>query len=448
MTKNNKILAILSASALLALGVSISSFAADSGWIQSNGDWYHTNKSGEYETNVWRDNAAKTYKFYLGDDGKMVTSELIEDGSNYYYVNGDGVQIRNSWVSLFDESDNEDRWYYFDNNGRAYESGWKEINGKRYHFSDFKMDYGWLSEDGEMIDSDTDDIWEEAIYYVGENGDRHDNQWVSIDNFDQDKYENRDIIWVWFGSNGKKVVDSTKTINGVKYSFDEIGAMVSEWYGSATPSEASYKYYNEDGSMAKGRWFKAIPSEEQNSEDYSDDIERWFYANSNGTLVKDTIKTINGKKYIFDEYGIMQTGLVVVDDNKKIVEVLGNKEDGMPTSDEVISAYGTGDLMYFDESGAMKTGKITLELDDETYTFKFANTGKALDGVKDGYLYDNGLLIKADREDKYKVVTVHSKEYLVNTSGKVMKAGTYTDNDDNKWEVKTDSNGDYIINKV
>lgn len=447
MTKNNKILAILSTSALLALGTSIISFAATNGWVQSNGDWYYTNRNGEYETNVWRDNASKTYKFYLGDNGKMLTSELIEDNGNYYYVNGDGVQIRNSWVSLFDESDNENRWYYFDNNGKAYENGWKEINGKRYHFTDFKMDYSWLNEDGEMLDTDTEDIWKEATYYVGDNGERHDNQWVSVEEFDQDEYENRDILWVWFGSNGKKVVDSTKTINGVKYSFDEAGAMVSEWYGSATPSEASYKYYNEDGSMAKGRWFKAVPSEEQNSEDHDDDVERWFYANSNGTLVKDTIKTINGKKYIFDEYGIMHTGLVVVDSNKKVVEVLGNKEDGMPTSDAVKSAFRTGDLMYFDESGAMKTGKVTLELDDETYTFKFGSNGKALDGVKDDYLYENGILIKADKDNKYEVVTVREKEYLVNTSGKVMKSGTYKDSDDNKWVVTKDDNGDYSITK-
>lgn len=433
----------------IAMSIPMTSLAASqAGWVLKGNDWYYNNRSGEAEQNVWRDNAAKTAKFYLGDDGKMVTNSLVDHDGHMYYVNGDGVQSRNQWRLLETDEDEEARWYYFDSNGRAHEEGWKTINGKRYHFTDYKMDYGFLGEDGSMLDGDEESIWEEAVYYAGDNttGWRQDEVWVSIDDFDTSEYDKEDVLWLRFGSNGKKIVDSVKSIGNARYAFDAKGAMVSEWHGSATPSDADYKYYNTDtGVQERGHWFQAVPSEDQNADDYHDDTYRWFYALPNGKTVKDTVKTISGKKYIFDANGIMQTGFVVVDSNNHIVDVLGDDED-MPSASQIIAAKSDGSLMYFDPSGAMKTGRLSIQLDDDNYTFKFAKSGKALHAVSDGYLYNNGILIKADKDSgyKYQIVTVDGKDYLVNTSGKVMKAGTYKD-DDLKWEVTGNNNDGYSI---
>lgn len=423
--------------------------AGQPGWVLKGNDWYYNNRSGEAEQNVWRDNAAKTAKFYLGDDGKMVTNSLVDHDGNMYYVNGDGVQSRNQWRLLETDEDEEARWYYFSEGGKAYEEGWKTINGKKYHFTDYKMDYGFLSEDGDMLDGDEESIWEEAVYYVGDNttGWRQDNVWLSIDDFDTSEYDRQDIIWLRFGSNGKKIVDKTTSVDNKKYAFDSKGAMVSEWHGSATPSDADYKYYNDStGAQERGHWFQAIPSEDQNADDFHDDTYRWFYALSNGKTVKDTVKTINGKKYIFDANGIMKTGFVVVDSNNHIVDVLGGGDGDMPSSSEIIGAKSDGTLMYFDRDGAMKSGRFNLELDDDNYTFKFSKTGKALHAASDGYLYNNGILIKANKDDgyKYSIATVDGKDYLVNTSGKIMKAGKYT-SDDLKWEVVGDNTNGYTI---
>ena len=54
----------------IAMSIPMTSLAASqAGWVLKGNDWYYNNRSGEAEQNVWRDNAAKTAKFYLGDDG-------------------------------------------------------------------------------------------------------------------------------------------------------------------------------------------------------------------------------------------------------------------------------------------------------------------------------------------------------------------------------------------
>ena len=104
----------------------------------------------------------------------------------------------------------------------------------------------------------------------------------------------------------------------------------------------------------------------------------------------------------------------------------------------------------------MKTGKVRIDEDsdsdwaDEIFYFadsgKIGEKGQAITGVKKGYLYDNGLLIKADSDVKYEVFTVDGQDYLVNRSGKVMDSGTYKDGDGNYWVVQ-EIDGIYNISK-
>lgn len=441
----NKKLAVMTAAMAMASLASMTAFAATSGWVQEGNTWYYIDSNGDRVTDTWK--TSGSHKYYLGDDGKMVTDDIVEgSGSGYYYVNADGAMITNEW-RLVDDGEGEERWMYFSESGKSYESGWKTIGNYKYHFTDNKMNYGFLDDDGSEIEDDDGREWETAVYYTGDNahGQRLENQWLEVFDFDSDKYEDVSSIWIYFDSNGKKVTNKTKTINGVKYAFDDLGAMVTEWLDADTATSSNIKYYSEDGAQYKGRWFQAVPSEAQNYEDYHDGTERWFYANSNGNLVKDTMKTINSKKYIFDDAGIMQTGLIVVDDSNKIVEVLGNLDDEMPTASEVKAAYSSGKLMYFAESGERKTGKISVRLDDDTYTMKFKSSGQAVHGVEDGYLYDNGILLKAE-DTKYEVVTWDGKEYLVNTSGKVQKSGEYKDTKEYiKYTVSGDNANGYTI---
>jgi len=452
MRKLYRPLAYLGTVAMIASSMSFPAVAATTGgWELRGNDWYYV-KNGEEVRDEWR--TSGEHKYYLGEDGRMMKNALIEDGDKVYYVKSDGSMLTNQWRLLEVDGDYDDRWYYFDNNGRAYEEGWKTINGRKYHFSDHKMDYGWLDADGNMLSEDgysDDNDWAEATYYCGDNttGWRYEDSWIRVDDFDTDRYPDNDCIWVWMESGGKKAVDKTKSIKNKRYSFNEEGAMVTEWYGSATPSEADYKYYdNPDGDRTDGEWFQAVPSEEQNATDHDNDTLRWFYANKSGVTYKGSIKTIKNKKYVFDENGIMQTGFVVVSGTTYVRTIGGYDEEGnvesMPSPAE-LAAVDDGTIMFFGPDGARKTGKFKLDLADEDHYVKFNKNGEAAHGVVDGCLYDHGVLIDSG-DEKYAIVTVDGKDYLVNKSGKVQKSGKVTDSSNNiEYTVSGNNTDGYTI---
>jgi len=104
----------------------------------------------------------------------------------------------------------------------------------------------------------------------------------------------------------------------------------------------------------------------------------------------------------------------------------------------------------------MKYGKVKLtnaeDLDDGTYYFtnsgSLGTKGESFTGVYKGYLYDNGELVEAEDGMKYEKVTVAGKDYMVNEAGKVKTSGTVKDDNDQKWSITKDANGDYVITKV
>ncbi|MDM8299160.1 argininosuccinate lyase, partial [Enterocloster aldenensis] len=194
--------------------------------------------------------------YYLDTDGEMAIDTLIEDGDNYYYVDINGVMAANQWVAIDNEDAGEDNepdhyWYYFQANGKALKNGdnskvaLKTVNGKKYAFDeDGKMLYGWVKEDdASRIDNTDGDGFKEGDYYFGGEDD---------------------------------------------------GAMTVGWlqmditYDEATSDKEIAPVFNDD-----------------------EDQTRWFYFQSNGKKVRakdgdvQKSKTINGKKYEFDQYGTM-----------------------------------------------------------------------------------------------------------------------------------------------
>ena len=53
MRKQNKLIVVLSASALLAIGGSIPSLASE-GWVNENGVWVYYNNDGERAAEEWK----------------------------------------------------------------------------------------------------------------------------------------------------------------------------------------------------------------------------------------------------------------------------------------------------------------------------------------------------------------------------------------------------------
>ncbi len=385
MRKQTKIAAIVSAAALLAIGASMTSFAA-TGWQEENGSWVYYNRSGEQVSDEWEKSGNNW--FYLGDDGVMATDQLIEYNDNYYYVDVNGAMVTNRWVAIDNEdAGDEDQpdvwWYYFQANGKAYknthQSGKifkKSINGKTYCFDeDGKMQYGWVSNNDGQTKYE-DDAWqvtdsEDYLYYFGDENDGamtvgwREIALTDVSDAESDQpgdsfWDEDQVRWFWFKSSGKRQTDKTnKTINGRKYGFDEYGRMIADWYTSTDTDETARNYSRrgtsdnaianrsreyarefmyfsspEDGARYTKGWFKVVPGYYLNNGDYDDSNNRWYYADGDGQIYAGQIKSIKGKKYAFDLKGGMISGLAIlrVDKSNKIYEYLDD-EDVYDTED-------------------------------------------------------------------------------------------------------------------
>jgi len=327
-----------------------------------------------------------------------------------------------------------------------------------YYFGDEDdgaMTTGWL-----LIDVTYDAATEDSYKYIAPA-------------FNDDEDQTR---WFYFKSNGKMVKADNegetkdKTINGKKYAFDHNGAMVAEWsldqkdakkasdsekralVGEATASNAwtgngkyaeyskAWKYFNsvEDGARVSKGWFKVVAAEYLNSGKYDDDEDAWYYADGSGNLYAGEFKTINGKKYAFRNDGRMLSGLKFIKDdgNGYFDDVRADDDDDYAFDDEdkfldTARDYyeANGYKCYYfggGEDGAMRTGKTSLTFDGENTNFYFEKSGgkkgAGVTGEKDDKLYQSGMLLKADTDDKYIVVEKQthfkadgSKDYVTYT---------------------------------
>ena len=466
MRKQTKIAAIVSAAALLAIGASMTSFAA-TGWQEEDGTWVYYNKAEEKVTDKWAKSGDNW--FYLDGDGYMATDMLIEDDDDYYYVDANGAMVRNQWIAIDNEDAGNDddepevHWYYFQNNGKAYRKKGstsvfkKSINGKTYCFNeDGQMQYGWVDSEGQT--NYEDDAWSSCDYYFGdENDGAMSVGWRLISIVDEGNAEDLqpgDAFWdedqdrwFWFKSSGKKQTSKdNKTINGKKYGFDEDGRMIADWYTKeATPTTATssqgheeytetFMYFStpEDGARYTKGWFKVVPGYYLHEGKYEDGDNYWYYADGKGHIVASEIKTIKSKKYLFDNYGRMKKGLQFVvfpgaDETKIVDAVLADDDYGKGKYGADFEGYDTEDnfdhtvqnltpqlesgecaFMYFsndeDHDGSMKTGKQTINIDGDSFTFKFytsgARKGQGISGVDDKKIYVGGKLIAADSDEK------------------------------------------------
>ena len=550
MKKQTKLVAVLSTASLLAIGASMTSFAA-TGWTEEDGTWVYYNRDGERATDEWKKSGNSWY--YLDSNGEMAIDQLIEDGDDYYYVDINGVMATNQWVAIENEDAGEDdepdqNWYYFQANGKALTNGdndnvsLKTINGKKYAFDDEgKMLWGWVDADNaEHIDDSEGDAFKEGDYYFGGSDDGAMTVgWLQVDItydeatdddykytapvFNDDEDQTR---WFYFKSNGKKVYaedsDRTKdrTINGRKYAFDEYGAMVAEWsldeedlmketptYASGTNASGStvianrvnggaisdtatasvagtdgngdgiltgsgkdarytqaWRYFNsvEDGSRVSRGWFKVVPAEYLNDEKYDDDEEAWYYADGSGSLYAGEFKTINGKKYAFRNDGRMINGLKFIweDPNADNLVVAGDDDDYYRFDseedflDSAVNYYEPQDFKcyYFGgaDDGAMRTGKTTVEVDGENHNFYFeksgGNKGAGITGEEDDKLYQSGMLLEADSDEKY-VVVRKTTHYTVDGSTRKKDYETYEKLEDAEEFMDTLANG-YTLTDV
>ena len=423
MRKQTKLVAVLSTAALLAIGASMTSFAAQ-GWAEEDGTWVYYDRNGDRVTDKWAKSGNNWY--YLDSDGEMAIDTLIEDSDNYYYVDVNGVMASNQWVA----SDNAER---IDNtDGNAFNDGVYYFGGE----DDGAMTVGWLQ---------MDITYDEAT-----------NDYEIAPLFNDEEDQSR---WFYFKSNGKK------------YAFDQYGAMVAEQSldiakatanlgtnstsavektGNSAQYSKAWRYFNsvEDGARVSKGWFKVVAAEHLNEGKYNDDEDAWYYADGSGNLYAGEFKTIKGKKYAFRNDGRMVNGLkfikgegtgsltVVADDD--LDDHLFDDEDRFDQNAPWFEANGYHCYYFGDgDDGAMRTNKTSVAIDGDNYNFYFEKSGghkgAGVTGEEDDKLYQSGMLLKADSDDKYIVV-----EKTSHYEGDKVKYTTYRKLDDAKEFMNAD----------
>lgn len=458
MRKQTKLVAVASAAALLAIGASMTSFAA--GWTEEDGTWVYLDKDGDRIYDTWKKSGANYY--YLNEDGEMATDALVEYEDYYYYVDENGVKVTNQWVAL----DNEDGemvgnyepsvlWYYFGSNGRAYTNGGdkvRTIGGKKYIFDEEgRAISGWYETASDKLYyfGTEDECWA----YTGWQQIEPDDTLLMFagleetDAFDSEK-------WFYFKSNGEARRNAKVYIDGLYYTFDAYGRMSTKWVtataGVSTPGYRA-RYDASYGNLQKGWVYTNVNND-------SDSTKKWFYLdnygeafNENGrdaagtataakwdgsewatgedVLTNVAAKVIKGKTYLFNNAGQMLTGVYKVADVAR---------EGSSTALDGIYFFSDGDGAV---EGEMVTGKETVVYDDVECAYYFDKKGKAyINKIADGVLYDeNGVKVAAEDGNNYQLVQVTNnislkgsddtvvatgETVMVTSAGKIKKSGT------------------------
>ena len=228
-----------------------------------------------------------------------------KDGKDCYYVNGNvviGLQIIGGQYYYFDvEGIMQTGWqtiegekYYFYPSGSA-AIGWGKINNKQYYFSDTGvMQTGWQTIGGQF-------------YYFANTGVMQTG-WQTIGGQTYYFYSSGSMLTGWLTQDNKKyyfypsgsmVVNTTVTIEGVKYEFDKNGVLKENNKEGWSLEEGKYYYYQ--GGRRHTGWLRLSG-------------EYYYFANTG--VMQTGWQTIGGQTYYFYSSGSMLTGWLT-QDNKK-----------------------------------------------------------------------------------------------------------------------------------
>ncbi|MCI9569190.1 MAG: cell wall-binding protein [Lachnospiraceae bacterium] len=197
--------------------------------------------------------------------------------------------------------------------------------------------------------------------------------------------------WIYLDNNGNRVTNEwRKGADNLWRYLNGSGEMsISTW--------ADNEYYvDSNGIMVTNQWQQLRDPYDDYGETY------WFYFGGSGKMIRDGWKKIDGKNYLFDSDGIMQTGW---------------SDDGM---------------YYLGSDGAMKTGWRYLEPqerddDEDSYSGPESDDGKYW-----YYFSPNGKKFTpagTDAGGDYRVSKVNGKYYCFNYDGQMQTGWVYMEGD-------------------
>ena len=324
-----------------------------------------------------------------------------EDGSRYYYYDEENYYADITiWIGdycyRFDETGAVVTGFYIDESGSRHyyyedghaESGWIEKDGARY-YSD---SYGTLLVDTtEYIDGYYYRFYETGVMVVG-----WYKQTYSYGSFDWYYYDQSGkmhtgwlhlgSLWYYCDTGGRIYRNETSTINGITYRFNESGAMVTGWYKQTYGNDSyDWYYYDKNGAPHKG-WLEVGGV--------------WYYCDSYGGIYRNTVQTINGINYRFNDSGAMVTGWYKVSYN----------------SDQY-------DWFYYDKSGAPHKGWVQSG-GKWYYCYSdgciYRNTTLSAGNYREYRFNDNGAMVTAWFKKSYKdpeTGKVYTTWYYYDTNG-------------------------------
>ena len=284
-------------------------------WVEDSNGWKYK-EGGKYVTNSWKDIDGKRYyfdangyrvtgwqtiggkKYFFMPEGYMMTG-WISFGSTRYYLMPDGHMLT-GWCSFGSTK------YYLASDGKMVR-GWQTIDGKRYYFNDDGvMQTGWQTINGKKYF-----FMPEGYMMTG---------WISFGSTRYYLDKNGVMQTVW------------QTIDGKRYFFMPEGYMMRGWI-----SFGQTRYYlDSNGVMVTGK--QVI------------DGTTYTFA-SDGKLIVESKrgwKTVNGKKYYYNENGVAVTGWQTID---------GKKYFFMPEGYMMTGWISFGKTRYYlDKNGVMQTG--------------------------------------------------------------------------------------------
>ena len=357
-------------------------------WKSESGGWRFYNSAGVMQKGLFTIDGKK---YYLGPDGIMKTG-WQQIGNHYYYFGSDG-SMRTGWFSA------GSTWYYLHSDG-SMAFGLEEVEKLLYFFgasNDGAMKTGWHKVS-------------DAYYYFGSSG-AAAKGWQYIGGY-----------WYYFDNDNIMIKNIIREIDGNKYAFNSDGVMMTgtfEFQGKLLTANSS-------GAIKIGGWvnYNGI----------------WYFQLENGEFIKNTIKTIDGSNYIFDESGAMQSGLVTFEGKSYVTSAAGAvmrnawakvssywyyAQDNMEIYKNTMAKIGNSEY-GFNESGAMYLGRFAMN--EKTYITDANGVAIGYDDSAESKAREVAASLNYDLYKAFYYCANMSRYYLTSngrTSGPIMSSADY-----------------------
>lgn len=348
------------------------------GWKKINGYWYYFSLSDE--------------DMYGYDEGRMYDAGPMQvNGKYYFFAKSDNAskwgKMQYGWVSEKNDYGNT-FWYYADSgkDGQLV-SGWKKINNKWYYFETADLmyfNYGTMYYDGSYKIKDN-------YYFFGPDGDMKTG-WVK-QTYNGTYEDGRKFTYTyWYygdPNNDGRLVTGWKKINGKWYWFYGDGEMFAN---DTMVSNGKLYAFNRDGSLHETAGWVDLYEEWIDANGKKVKESYWVYTDANG-VAKTGWQKISGEWYYFDDWGYMyydefaydSQGTMWLGSNGKIVK---NKWIKNPYDDEWYFAKANG---YIAMNEWAKDSAGWLYMDSEG---KILRNGWAKDSKGWCWMNDNGRITK------------------------------------------------------